>query len=348
MDVKLVQLDGEMPNLALMKLSHYFRVENGANVHFTRSVRRDMFEPEYDYVLASMIFTPTAKKAEMLRENYPNAVIGGTGVSESSEHTIENFLGIAPDYKHLDYSIYPEFDYSIGMTHLGCTSKCPFCCVWRKEGFNRPLSNIAEIYRGEPFPRKLILLDNDFQSRRGWQQICEEIISGDFEAAFIQGINIRKLTRHHVPYFRQIKFRDKNFRKKRFYCAWDDEKDRKQIERGLNFLSDAGISRSTVTPYFLCNYWQKGLTEDVWNRFLFMVELGLRPYAMIYNKWELPPRDELKIFQNWVNSHNCWAKPTKEGFEEYRVYYLNPFKNKQERQTIDDSELFLSAEAIRR
>jgi len=29
-----------MPNLALMKPSHYFRVERGATVNFTRSVRR--------------------------------------------------------------------------------------------------------------------------------------------------------------------------------------------------------------------------------------------------------------------------------------------------------------------
>lgn len=341
MDIKLIQLDGDMPNMALMKLAHYFRTVRGATVHFTRSVRRDLFEPEYDYVLASMIFSSTAKKAGMLKENFPNAIIGGTGISDAPEHTIENFLGIAPDYKQLDYTLYPNFDYSIGMTQIGCTNTkktCPFCGVPEKEGRNRPFADIKEIYRGEPYPKKLILIDNDFQSRRDWQEICQEIIDGSFEVAFIQGINIRKITRHHVPFFKQMKFRDKNFNKKRFYCAWDREDDRAQIERGLNLLSEAGISRSAVTPYFICNYWQKGLSEDVWNRFLSMAEWGLRPYVMIWNKWELPARDELKIFQNWVNTYNCYKKPTREGFEEYRIYYLNPYRQIEETERTDEFE----------
>lgn len=336
MEVKLIQLDGTIPNMALMKLSHYLRNEKGAKIHFTRSVDRDLFEPEYDLVLASQIFSPSVKRAEILKENFPNAVIGGTGVSGAADHTVENFLGIAPDYKHLDYSLYPEFDLSIGMTQIGCTNTqttCPFCDVPIKEGRNRPFASIAEIYRGEPFPKKLILIDNDFQSSRSWQSVCEEIIEGDFEVAFIQGINIRKLTRHHVPYFKQIKFRDRNFLKKRFYCAWDKEDDRRQIERGLGFLNEAGISRTAITPYFICNFWSKGLSEDVWNRFLLMAEWGLRPYVMIWNKWQLPPRDDLKIFENWVNTHNAYQNPTKEGFESYRIYYLNPFRQSKVKET---------------
>lgn len=339
MEIKLIQLDGDMPNMALMKLSHYFRHIKGANIHFSRSVKRDMFEPEYDFVLASQIFSPTFKKAQILKENFPNATIGGTGVSESPEHTIENFLGIPSEYKHLDYSIYPEFEYSIGMTQIGCTNTkktCPFCGVPEKEGRNRPFASIKEIYRGERFPKKLILIDNDFQSSRSCFDVCQEIIDGKFEVAFIQGINIRKITRNHVPYFKQIKFRDAKFQKKRFYCAWDREDDQKQIERGLGFLADAGIYRSAVTPYFICNFWSKGLSDDVWNRFLLMVKWGLRPYVMIWNKWELPPRDDLKVFQNWVNTHNCYKKPTKEGFEEYRIFYLNPFrKTKDATSTFD-------------
>lgn len=332
MDVKLIQLDGveDVPNLALMKLAHYFRFVKGANIHFTRSVKRDLFEPEYDYVLASALFTPTLKKIQILKENYPNAIVGGSAVQTKRRETVENFLGIEPNYKFLDYSIYPDFKFSIGRTQLGCTRKCGFCSVWKLEGENVPLSNINEIWRGEEYPKKLILIDNDFQKRDGWQKICEEILSGDFEVAFIQGINVRDLTDEHGEYFKHIKFRDKHFKKKRFYCAWDDESDKQEVERGLNILERAGIARSAVTPYFICNYWHKGLTEDVWNRFLFMAERGLRPYAMIYEKWKLPPRDDLKIFQNWVNTHNAYVKPTKEGFEEYKIHYLNPYRKNEQ------------------
>jgi hypothetical protein len=336
MIVKLIQIDGELPNLALMKLAYHYKAI-GAEVSFSHSVKRDLFEPVYDFVLASAIFQTSWKKIELLKDFYPNAIVGGTAVSKKREDTVENFLGIAPDYKYLDYSFYPEFEYSIGMTHLGCSSSCGFCCVGEKEGSNRPLSNINEIWRGEPYPKKLILLDNDFQNRLGWQSICQEIIDGNFEVAFIQGMNLRKLTDEHIDYFKQIKFRDKNFQKKRFYCAWDNEKDIKKIERGLHILEQANIQRSTVTPYFLCNYFRKGLTEDVWNRFLFMAERDLRPYAMIFEKWTLPPNDDLKIFQNWVNSHNAYANPTKEGFAEYKNYYQNRNKIYKEKQ----AELFI-------
>lgn len=323
MKIKLIQLDGELPNMALMKLAHYFRHQKGADIYFTRSVRRDLFEPHYDYVLASAIFSTSLGKIESLKDYHPEAIIGGSAVQKKRKETVENFLGIAEDYKFLDYSIYPEFEYSIGRTQLGCHKRCGFCSVWKFEGENRPLSNVYEIWRGEGHPKKLILIDNDFQTRNGWQQICREIIDGNFEVAFIQGINIRVLTEEHGEYFKQIKFRDKNFNKKRFYCAWDDESDQAEVERGLRILEKAGFARSAVTPYFLCNYFSAGLTDDVWNRFLFMAERGLRPYAMIYEKWKLPPRDDLKIFQNWVNTYNAYVKPTREGFEEYKQYYTS-------------------------
>lgn len=322
MKIKLIQIDGELPNLALMKLAHYFRFRQGSEIFFSRSVGRSLFEPRYDRVFASAIFSTSFRKVETLKLNFPGAVIGGTGISAAPEETVENQLGIFRDYKFLDYSIYPDFAFSIGMTHLGCSSKCGFCVVPTKEGGNRPLANIAEIWRGDPFPKKLILLDNDFQSREGWQKICEEIIEGQFQVAFIQGINIRKITPEHGQYFKQMKFRDKNFQRKRFYCAWDNELDRKRIERGLEILEAAGIYRSAVTPYFLTNYKAKGLSEDVWQRFLVMAERGLRPYCMIYEKWKLPPRDDLKIFQNWVNTYHAYLNPTREGFAQYKEYYL--------------------------
>jgi hypothetical protein len=321
MNIKLIQIDGTIPNIALMKLAHYFRFVKGANIHFTRTIRRDLFEPKYDLILASAIFKTSIERIELLKDYYPDAIIGGSAVQKKRKETVENFLGIEPDYKFLDYSIYPEFENSIGRTQLGCHKKCGFCTVWVFEGENRATSNINEIWRGDKHPKKLLLIDNDFQTRAGWQTVCRDIIDGNFEVAFIQGINIRELTEEHGEYFQHIKFRDKNFNHKRFYCAWDHEDDKQEIERGLLILEKAGIFRSAITPYFLCNYWQKGLTEDVWTRFLFMVSRGLRPYAMIFEKWKLPKRDDLKIFQNWVNSYNCYAKPTKEGFAEYKNFY---------------------------
>ena len=45
---------------------------------------------------------------------------------------------------------------------------------------------------------------------------------------------------------------------------------------------------------------------------------------MIYEKWTLPPRDDLKIFQNFVNTFHAYRNPTRAGFAEYKEFYLNP------------------------
>lgn len=321
MNIRITQIDGILPNIALMKLSYHFK-KKGDNVFFEKSVYKNLFEPDYDLVFGSVIFSENLKKTEIFKANFENAIVGGTGLVEKDNITIEGYLKIPENYKQLDYSIYPDFKYSIGFTQVGCSSQCTFCCVPGKEGKNRPVANIKDIHRAGT-EKKLILLDNDFQNRKDWQIVCEDIINNDYEVAFIQGINIRKITTEHIPYFRQIKFRDKNFTQKRFYCAWDNEKDLKRIQRGLSYLDEAEINRSYITPYFLCNYWQKGLTDDVWGRFILMAEWGLRPYCMIYEKWTLPVNDELKVFQNWVNSYKAYTNPTKEGFKSYKEYYKN-------------------------
>ena len=81
MNIKLVQIDGKLPNLALMRLGSYYK-EKGHNVDFTRSVNRDLFDKEYDFVFASSIFKFSIHRINTLKKNYPNAIIGGTGTED--------------------------------------------------------------------------------------------------------------------------------------------------------------------------------------------------------------------------------------------------------------------------
>ena len=75
--VKLIQIDGKLPNLALMKLSAYYK-ENGYEVNFTRSVHKDLFDKNYKYIFASTIFKFSINRIQRLKKNYPEAIIGGT------------------------------------------------------------------------------------------------------------------------------------------------------------------------------------------------------------------------------------------------------------------------------
>src|SRR5262245_50349859 len=177
MIVRLTQLDGKLPNLALMHLAQHWR-QRGAQLAFSRRPERDMIEPEYDHVYGSAIFSYSAAAVSEFKQSFPNAVVGGTW-NLADRTTVEDTVGAWTGY---DYSIYPAFDASIGFTQRGCRLKCGFCVVPNKEGKPRTVATVADIWRGDPYPRHLHLLDNDFfgQPREQWEARIAEIKADRF------------------------------------------------------------------------------------------------------------------------------------------------------------------------
>jgi hypothetical protein len=292
MKFRLTQIDGKLPNLALMKLAHFYR-RAGAEVTLTRAVSRDLFEPEYDVVLGSQIFDFSEKKAEVLRQNFPGAVIRGTGTGDFQ--TVEQFIGVE-DYEHYDYSDYPDFPHSIGFTQRGCRLKCGFCVVPKKEGKVKGVNTIHDIWRGPGHPKQIHLLDNDFFGQPDWKERAEEIISGDFEVCFNQGINVRLIHEEGASYLARMKYRDDQFKTKRIYTAWDNFRDEKVFFNGIRILTEAGIRPAHILVYMLCGYGPNWSFEDIFYRFEKMKGAGLLPYPMVYDQ----SNKLLKKFQRWV------------------------------------------------
>jgi hypothetical protein len=288
--VRLTQLDGALPNLALMKLAHYHQ-SKGDEVHLYRSVERDLFEPEWDIVYGSAIFKFSQVRLMRFMRQFPNAIVGGTGTH--SAQTVEELIG---DYEYYDYSIYPEVDYSIGFTQRGCRLKCKFCVVPTKEGKNRPAGSIWNIYRGEPHPRKLHLLDNDLFGNPEWRDRIKEIREGDFKVCISQGINTRLIDDESAEALATIKYRDTKFSEKRLYTAWDNLKDEGVFFKGVDTLERAGIKPSNLMTYMLVGYDKSETWERIWHRFNRMVERGIKPYPMVYDR----SRKDLVAFQRWV------------------------------------------------
>ena len=291
--IRLTQIDGKLPNLALMKLSHYFKGQ-GHEVYFEQSVTRSIFEPNYDLVFGSAIFSTSEKKLKLFKSHFPSAKVGGTGSGE--KWTVEDFTGEYPD--QYDYSIYPDFRHSIGFSQRGCRLRCKFCVVPEKEGKNRSVNSIGEIWRGDPYPKNLLLLDNDFFGQPDWREKSEEIIAGGFKVCFSQGINIRLFDREAAGVLARMKYYDDAFERRRIYTAWDNLRDAEIFFRGIGYLTDAGVKPDEIMVYFLCNYWQKGLTNDVLERFERMREIGLRPYPMVFDIQSADKK--IKSFQTWV------------------------------------------------
>jgi hypothetical protein len=322
-NIRLTQIDGKLPNLALMKLAHYHKAR-GDNIYLTRQIDRGMYEPysHYDIVYGSAIFSFSPKspfknvQVDAFRDQFPEAIIGGTH-NVLDNRTVEQLIGL-DEYEHYDYSIYPNFDASIGFTQRGCRLKCGFCVVPKKEGKPRSINTIEQIWRGAPHPKHLHLLDNDFfgQPREQWQARMDEIRAGDFRVCFNQGINTRMIDDESAAALASIPLYDDSFKTKRLYTAWDNLGDEERFFRGADTLVRHGIDPKTLLVYMLVGYDKRETWERVLYRFDRMASYGesrpgkkdgIRPYPMIFGNRErrLEPehrtlgRKTLGDFQRW-------------------------------------------------
>ncbi len=290
MNVLLCQLDGKVPNIALMRIASHHR-ELGDDVTLCCGAQFEVgLWDSFERVYASAIFLKTRPLCERLLVVYPEAIIGGTGWDVKS--SVES-VGIQT--LEQDYSIYPRFRQSIGFTQRGCRLRCSFCVVPEKEGAIRAEKTIGEIWRGDPWPRELLLLDNDFFGQPAWRERLAEIREGRFRVSFNQGINARFLTDEAAEAIASIDYRDDSMQNKRIYTAWDNRKDEGRLFDGLNRLVKYGVKPDHIMVYILCGYWIDETHEDRDYRRSRLRDFGARPYPMPYVRTK-----ELVGFQRWV------------------------------------------------
>jgi len=294
--VRITQLDGKLPNIALMRLSAWHKAR-GDEVHFYRGAQglsRNLGEPEYDRVYASAIFTMSRPLISRFSAQFPSAIVGGTGTQSAAK--IEDLIG---DFSGLDYEAAPAgFAASIGFTQRGCRLKCKFCVVPAKEGKPYVVGSVYDIWRGPPWPKHLHLLDNDFfgQPEADWRRRLEEIRIGGFKVCFNQGFNVRLITQEGANELATVQYRDDSFTRRRLYTAWDNLKDEAIFFRGVDRLAAAGIPEKHLMVYMLIGFDPSETWERIHYRFKRMVDRGMWPYPMVYD----PERRDLKRFQRWV------------------------------------------------
>lgn len=326
MRVLLWHLDGKLPNLALMRLAAHHRVlghhvelrrisnSQALDAEAWREIEPWFGDPHWDRVYASAIFERTRPLVERLTALYPGAEIGGTG-TWSLGRTLSD-VGV-PEDGTLDYASYPDFTASMGFTMRGCRYKCSFCVVPRKEGRARPHGTIAEIWRGDPWPRHLHLLDNDFFGNKLWPERIAEIRDGGFKVSFTQGINVRILGDEQAAAIASVDYRADDMETRRIYTAWDSMGDERVVFRGLQRLVDHGVKRDHIMVYMLVGYAAGETHEDRDHRRRALREYGCRPYPMPFVR-----TPELLGFQRWIVDAYDKTIP----WERWKAAHYNPRK----------------------
>lgn len=294
MNVLLLQLDGKLPNLALMRLAAHHRalghrvtLRRSGN---TRSVQRHLGDPEWDHVYGSLIFLSSRSVAEAAMEQFPEIVLGGTGWDLTT--TLEQHGVVSLE---LDYSDYPLWTSSMGFSQRGCRFGCKFCVVPQKEGKPKATGTIADIWRGDPWPRHIHLLDNDFFGVPEWRDRIEELRAGSFRVAFTQGINARMLTDETAAAIASVDYRDDSMKERRIYTAWDNRRDEARLFRGLESLVKHGVRPRHIMVYMLIGYWPGETQADREHRRRQLRAFGALPYPMPFER-----TPELLGFQRWV------------------------------------------------
>ncbi len=257
MKIGLVDVDGHhFPNFALMKLSGYYKA-HGHSVEWAMP----MFG-EYDRVYQSKIFTFTSDE----QTNWNCEVIkGGTGYDIRSRLPEE-----IEQSKFMDYTIYPQYPFSILFLSRGCIRQCPFCLVHEKEG---------EIHAVEPVELNpngqwIEVLDNNFFANPEWKFAVDFLLSTK-QKVNLHGVDIRIMNEEQAFWLNKLPLH------KNVHIAWDLPQ--------IDLTDKLREIIHYIKPWKLMCYVLVGfnstIEQDMY-RIERLRELGIKPYVMPYRDFE--------------------------------------------------------------
>lgn len=284
MKVRLLATDSVIPNYAIMKISAYHK-KLGNDV--------DWYNPLFDYentdlLYISKVFTFTDDPTKTIPMPINAKIIkGGTGYNFETKlpNEIESIT-------ELDYSLYPNCDYSIIFTTRGCIRQCPFCIVSKKEGLIHNV-NIADL---NPNGKYIMLLDNNFFANKTWRENIKILKSFNQPIDFNTGIDLRILTEEQCKALSKLKI-------KVIHCAWDNYADKDKILPKLEMLCKY-VKPYKITVYVLVGFENKEIVDTDLERVMTLKDFGVNPFAMgyiDYNNAKYQKSQSVIDFCRWVN-----------------------------------------------
>ncbi len=282
----LVDIDSQLPNLALMKLSRHLKSQ-GRRVELARW---DTRVRSADQVFASSVFFTAAsqRKIELLRRRFGDAItFGGSGVDLQRR--------LPPEIEALppDYTLYPELgDRALGFVTRGCPLRCSFCIVPEKEGGVRVVSDLDGLLQGR---NKLILLDDNILSHPRAADLLEEMASRDIAVNFTQTMDLRMVDEVLARLIRRIRCSNTRFTRPAYYFSLNRARGLEQIRKRYDLFH---FHRSDNVEFVFMYGFDTSLEEDV-DRLRFLKSLpGAYVFTQLYQPTIGGPPARLEGFFN--------------------------------------------------
>ena len=211
--VLLVDVDSRLPNVALMKLSQYYKTHG----YRIKLARKEAFEPGAEKVFASSVFyLPGSQKhlKEMYAYYGQTLECGGSGVDVSKRLPLE-IEDMEPDF-----DLYPELqDRAIGFLTRGCPFTCSFCIVPFKEGKPRQVNDIATLAAGR---QKLILLDDNILAHPECKELLKEMAKKKLWVNFNQTLDLILVDEEKAALIRDIQCCNVRFTRTVYHFSLND------------------------------------------------------------------------------------------------------------------------------
>lgn len=268
--VWLVDYDGKMENLALMKLSTFHKSRGDEVKLKSGDAFPELFEKP-DRVYISCLYRWNRLGALRLAESWGNkSVVGGSGIDTITE---------LPDKVECclpDYSLY-GFDRAIGFLSRGCIRDCPWCIVRRKEGKLKRVAKPWEIVNGF---KEVIFLDNNHLALPGHCKDLEWLIENGIVVDFNQGTDARLINDENASLFASLK---SGVPGGKIRLALDTVGQINAVSGAIEILGRSGIKSHNIFVYTLIGF--DSLEGDI-ERLLFLWNKKVRVFPMGYRDLE--------------------------------------------------------------
>ena len=276
MRVKLIQVDGDKPNLYLMKRSTYHKLHGDIVGWFTESP---------DLVYISCIFNWNKDKANSIADYYRglgcDVNLGGTGINLEYDRDMDDI--------YPDYTLY-DMDYDLGFTTRGCIRHCYFCVVPKKEGFFRVVEHPSRFH--DPNHSSVILMDNNILANVEWfKEVAEYLITNRLKVDFNQGLDIRLVNPEIASIIKRLK------PMKIWHFAFDSLTYKAEVIRGIRYLYDAGVNLRNCANFYVYLH-NDDQYESALKRCQILKSFNCLPYVMINRDCEITKR--MRDLKRWT------------------------------------------------